>query len=75
MVDGISNELSDIDLCATVSEVNLVGSNSREWWIDTEATRHICFDKVIFPSLKIFNADGSSTLKTQRLPTLKGKTR
>ena len=53
MVDGICNEPSDIDLCATVSEVNLVGSNSREWWIDTRATRHVCSDKAIFSSLKV----------------------
>ena len=57
MRDGISNELSVIDLCVTVSEVNSVGSNSREWWIDTGATRHVCFDKTIFSSFKVFNAD------------------
>ncbi|XP_063942810.1 uncharacterized protein LOC135150440 [Daucus carota subsp. sativus] len=56
MVDDISKEMGDIDLCATVSEVNLVGSNPREWWIDTGATRHVCSDKEIFSSLKAFDA-------------------
>ena len=32
--------------------MNLVGSNPREWWIDTSATRHICSDKGLFTSFK-----------------------
>ncbi|KAK9194952.1 hypothetical protein WN943_003067 [Citrus x changshan-huyou] len=35
-----------------VSEVNLVGSNTREWWIDTGATRHVCSDKGMFTSFE-----------------------
>ncbi|KAH9670173.1 hypothetical protein KPL70_016878 [Citrus sinensis] len=37
---------------AVVSEVNLVGSNTREWWIDTGATRHVCSDKGMFTSFE-----------------------
>nr|XP_009603360.1 uncharacterized protein LOC104098351 [Nicotiana tomentosiformis] len=37
------------DLCAMISECNLVG-NPREWWIDSGATRHICANKELFTS-------------------------
>ncbi|XP_070006796.1 uncharacterized protein [Nicotiana sylvestris] len=37
------------DLCAILSECNLVG-NSREWWIDSGATRHVCANKELFTS-------------------------
>ncbi|XP_074374081.1 uncharacterized protein LOC141714461 [Apium graveolens] len=48
--------MGDIDLCARVSEVNLVGSNPHVWWINTGATRHVCSDKAIFSYLKAFDA-------------------
>ncbi|KAL8088726.1 hypothetical protein AgCh_038491 [Apium graveolens] len=38
IVDHISKEMGDIDLYDAVSEVNLVGSNPREWWIHTGAS-------------------------------------
>ncbi|KAL2486766.1 zinc knuckle (CCHC-type) family protein [Abeliophyllum distichum] len=42
MVDDIANDMSEMSLVAVISKVNLVGSNPREWWIDTGATRHVC---------------------------------
>ncbi|PHT87587.1 hypothetical protein T459_09693 [Capsicum annuum] len=35
------------DLCAMLSECNLVG-NPREWWMDSGATRHVCANKELF---------------------------
>ncbi|XP_074560084.1 uncharacterized protein LOC141816146, partial [Curcuma longa] len=39
------SEGPDMDLCAAISEVNLIGSNPRQWWIDTGATKHVCCNK------------------------------
>ncbi|KAL0550096.1 hypothetical protein IC582_014594 [Cucumis melo] len=48
-VDEVSDDVVDIDLCAVISECNMVG-NSKEWWVDTDATRHICTNKNMFTS-------------------------
>ena len=40
-----------MDLCAVVSECNLVGNN-KEWFVDTGATRHICANKWMFTNYK-----------------------
>jgi hypothetical protein len=73
MVNDISKEMSDIDLCATVSEVNLVGSNPREWWIDTGATRHICSDKAIFSSLQASDAGEKLYMGNSATSTIEGE--
>ncbi|KAH9686503.1 hypothetical protein KPL70_014374 [Citrus sinensis] len=52
VVENITQHVSDINLSAVVSKVNLVGSNPREWWIDTGATRHVCSDKGLFNSFE-----------------------
>ncbi|GJV81039.1 putative reverse transcriptase domain-containing protein [Tanacetum coccineum] len=39
----------------TWEQVNQVGSNTKEWWIDTSATRHVCLDKSLFSSFKKIN--------------------
>ncbi|GJW89777.1 hypothetical protein Tco_0167330 [Tanacetum coccineum] len=40
------------DVCAMISEVNLVGTNHGGWWIDTGVTRHVCADKSMFHSFR-----------------------
>ncbi|KAL5582045.1 hypothetical protein UlMin_014487 [Ulmus minor] len=57
VVENITQDVADINLCAVISEVNLVGSNPREWWIDTGATRHICSDKGLFTSFEPKNGE------------------
>ncbi|RVW97088.1 Retrovirus-related Pol polyprotein from transposon TNT 1-94 [Vitis vinifera] len=52
VIDDITKNVSDIDLTAVVSEVNLVGSNPKEWWIDTGATRHVCSDQKMFSTFE-----------------------
>ena len=48
MVDGITKDVSNIDLTVVISKVNLVGSNPNEWWIDTGDTFYVCSNKKMF---------------------------
>ena len=52
MVGGITKYVSNIDLTIVISEVNLVGCNPREWWIDIGSTRHVCSDKKMFSTFE-----------------------
>ena len=53
MVDGITKDVSDINLTIIISEVNLVGSNPKEWWIDIGATCHVCLNKKMFSTFEL----------------------
>ena len=44
--------MPDIDLTAVIFEVNLVGFNPKERWIDTGAICHVCSDKKVFSTLE-----------------------
>ncbi|GFS41406.1 hypothetical protein Acr_00g0074080 [Actinidia rufa] len=48
-VENLCACISSMNLLLVVSEANLVG-NSKKWWVDTGATRHICSDKKMFSS-------------------------
>ena len=58
VINDISKDVSDIDFTAIISKVNLLGSNPKEWWIETGATRYVCSEK------KIFFASSISCAKT-----------
>ncbi|GJR08222.1 hypothetical protein Tco_0790874 [Tanacetum coccineum] len=40
------------DLTTMISEMNLVGFNTSDWWVDTGVTRHVCSNKSLFSSFK-----------------------
>ena len=44
VVDDFTKDVSDIYLIVVISEVNLVGSNPKEWWIEMGATHHVYYD-------------------------------
>ena len=79
MVDDITKDVSDIDLTTVISEVNLVGSNPKEWWIGTGVTRHVCSNKKMFFTFepietgeKVFMGNSSSSdIKGQGTMVLK----
>ena len=52
MVDCITKDVSDIDLTVVISKVNLVGSDPKECWIDTGATRYVCSNKKMFSTFE-----------------------
>ncbi|XXG52098.1 hypothetical protein AAC387_Pa03g0500 [Persea americana] len=67
-LDTLSTDVSDINISAVVSEVNLV-DNTREWWVDTGATRHVAPTKRCSPLIKLLTENNSSwaTLPPLRL--------
>lgn len=73
MVEDLSKEMEDIDLCEVVSEVNMVASNLREWWNNTGASCHICCDKGSFAGLTMKNNRGHVYMKNATISTIKGK--
>jgi len=44
-------EGDDKFLISMVTEVNMVGSNPKSWWLDSDSTRHVCHEKSAFCSL------------------------
>ena len=64
--------LAEDDLCAVVSEVNMVGSNPREWYYDTGATRHICSDKGMFTTYQESKSDEKLFMGNSSSSTVEG---
>ena len=57
MVDDITQDMSDINLYGMVSEVNLVGFNLKDWWIDTGITRHVFSNTELLTSFEPINGE------------------
>ena len=49
-VKDLSDGILDTHLSDVVFEVNMIGSNLKEWWMNTGATHHIFSDKRMFIS-------------------------
>ena len=49
-VENLFKDVDDIALSAVISEVNLVGGDTKEWWMDTGSTHHVCIDHNLFSS-------------------------
>ncbi|CAN1824884.1 Retrovirus-related Pol polyprotein from transposon TNT 1-94, partial [Linum perenne] len=64
--------IKNVDLVAVVSEVNLVASNTREWWIDTGATRHVCSDKKMFNTIEEVEDGGKLFMGNSSTAKVKG---
>ena len=57
MVNDITQDVLDINLSTMIFKVNLVVSNSKEWWIDTGATGHVFSNKELFTSFEPINGE------------------
>ncbi|XP_028122462.1 uncharacterized protein LOC114319632 [Camellia sinensis] len=51
-MEDLSLDIDDMHLLADVFEVNMVGSNLKEWWVDTRATCHIYAEKKMFTTFE-----------------------
>ena len=69
------DDVSDMNLSTVVSEVNFIGSNTKEWWVDTRATRHVCSDKKMFSSYQTIDNGEQLFMGTPLLLRLKAKGR
>ena len=52
MMEAVTRDVNDINLCAMVSELNMVDSNPKSWWLDTGATKHICAVRDMFTTFE-----------------------
>ena len=44
---------TNMNISAVISEVNLVGGNTKEWGVDTRATCHVCLEKKMFSTYNL----------------------
>ena len=73
VIDGITKDVSDIELTTIISEVNLVGSNPKEWWIDTSATRHVGSDKKMFSTFEQIETREKVFMGNSAISDIKGQ--
>ncbi|XP_071694471.1 uncharacterized protein [Rutidosis leptorrhynchoides] len=74
MVDDADSLVAMVsDLTIIVSEVNLVGSNTREWWVDTGATHHVCADQSLFNTFKEVSSADKLFIGNSAIADIKGE--
>ncbi|CAM8887108.1 unnamed protein product [Rhodiola kirilowii] len=66
-------ELDEELLVAVVSQLSLVDSNPKEWWLDTGATHRICSDKNAFSKLKLTESGEKVYMGNSATSEVKGK--
>ncbi|XP_019183825.1 PREDICTED: uncharacterized protein LOC109178740 [Ipomoea nil] len=67
----VNQNESEIILSAMVTEVNLVGSNQTEWFIDKGATRYMCFNRELFTTFETTNS-GNVCMENSAQSTVEG---
>lgn len=65
--------MSELNLAAIISEVNMVGSNPKEWWINTGATRHVCSDKEMFDTFEAVENGEKSFMENSATSEIKSQ--
>ncbi|XP_071719215.1 uncharacterized protein [Rutidosis leptorrhynchoides] len=74
MVDDADNLVAMVsDLTIMIFVVNLVSSNTREWWVDTGATRHVCADKSLFKTFKEVTSGDKMFMGNSAIADIKGE--
>ena len=73
VVNDINKDVSDIDLTIVIFEVNLVRSNPKEWWINTDATRHVCFDNKMFSIFEPIETEEKVFMGNSVISEIKGQ--
>ena len=48
-------------------------SNPKEWWIDTSATRHVCYDKKMFSTFEPIETEEKVFMGNSAMSEIKGQ--
>ncbi|XP_057514993.1 uncharacterized protein LOC130796638 [Actinidia eriantha] len=72
-VENISNRVNDMNLCAVVTEVNMIGSNTKEWWVDTGVIRHVCSNKKMFITYQVVTNGEQIFMGNSAISKVKGQ--
>ena len=73
VVDNIAKDAFDIDLTVVIFEVNLGGSNPKEWWIDIGFARHVCSSKKMFSTFEPIETKKKVYMRNSTTSKIKGQ--
>ncbi|GAA0146341.1 hypothetical protein LIER_36293 [Lithospermum erythrorhizon] len=73
MVNIVTEDFSGVNISDVISEVNLVGTNPQEWWIDTGETRHVCSVKEQFTTYKKITNGKKMYVENSTTSTIEGE--